>query len=501
MDEPRSGTITFRIIDKHTNKNTHHWIDTIAAGGPIPVRVKHSSGALLFWGRIEPGLCTYEGDCLTTFTACSLLQFAAKLDVNHEAGRVLLSDCAGERVSSTVWRITVSGVNLNTLCVCEDDHVKIVHSGEERWFSVRYLDDAQTLHLYGNIIPDDWLEGSTTILRGELGRYSGQVFRTNAGHIGRGLADQLLARLGVETGEHNVFLGTINLGDEQSDADWTHVRRVWSEASDDVDGHGLSDFVPAPISLQGQGIIGYFLRQGRLYRLYGEGGIQECLLPSGLPPTLKGYRLFNYRMMQGSTQYDCLLIVDAYPRNTYSEQTKRWGGADAVNAGVSLGTLAAMTAAKSVPIAGQLAIAIGSTVLQSAVNSLSTTRYAVANRETIWAATRYRLFQLGGDGDILDEVASSEEQNNDPLYYTPADSVTVPAVAPTGLDSEIWSGRQGPGAIQLYRWERHGNLLEPVWMAETREAGTLAGGMAGFATHIVFGIESGLARTKTTRTY
>ena len=69
----QNGNVTFRIIDKHTDKATHYWYNLIQSQTAAYIRVTHvATGNLVFFGRVESTLCTFDGDCISTFTATSL---------------------------------------------------------------------------------------------------------------------------------------------------------------------------------------------------------------------------------------------------------------------------------------------------------------------------------------------------------------------------------------------------------------------------------------------
>lgn len=87
--EFNTGPMSFVIHDKgNPGLATHSWITALAqATGDVPVRVSESFGdtappvyTRVFYGYLEPGQFAYEGDVITGFTACGMLQFADRID-------------------------------------------------------------------------------------------------------------------------------------------------------------------------------------------------------------------------------------------------------------------------------------------------------------------------------------------------------------------------------------------------------------------------------------
>ncbi|MBM3315351.1 hypothetical protein FJY71_05875, partial [candidate division WOR-3 bacterium] len=88
-----AGAVAFTLVDRDTDKAAHYWVERLATSTTVPeVRLSavtnETTGTTqeLFYGRIEPDMFTYDGDVLTGFTACPLLQWADKVDVYPAAG-------------------------------------------------------------------------------------------------------------------------------------------------------------------------------------------------------------------------------------------------------------------------------------------------------------------------------------------------------------------------------------------------------------------------------
>jgi hypothetical protein len=82
-----AGSITFSIVDRDTDKTARYWAQALATALIVPeVRITANDPVLpapkiVFYGRVEPALFTYEDSVISTFTVCSLMQWAEKQNV------------------------------------------------------------------------------------------------------------------------------------------------------------------------------------------------------------------------------------------------------------------------------------------------------------------------------------------------------------------------------------------------------------------------------------
>jgi hypothetical protein len=71
-----AGNMSFQLCDKDTGIATHDWV-TRLAGSTVDAEVRvtyNATAKVIFFGYVEPGLLTWEGDCITGFTATSVQQ-------------------------------------------------------------------------------------------------------------------------------------------------------------------------------------------------------------------------------------------------------------------------------------------------------------------------------------------------------------------------------------------------------------------------------------------
>ena len=96
-----ASNLTFHIVDRDLTPSVRYWFSQMASADTIPeVRVKSVYGdteppltRTIFYGYVNPGCYTWEGDCITSFTAIPILSQGDRMDMldvvksSHPDGR------------------------------------------------------------------------------------------------------------------------------------------------------------------------------------------------------------------------------------------------------------------------------------------------------------------------------------------------------------------------------------------------------------------------------
>jgi len=419
-----TGNITFRVIDRDTDQDTHHWFETLASSTTDP-EVKLSAlladGATyqtIFWGRVEQSLYTYENDCVSSFTACTLRGYANKLDMHYANGQAVTGQYSGP---------------------------------------------------------------AATILETALRK---------AGFTAGSVSDVVI---------HDWFRGDDENDPVQTDQDWNHVKRYWSNTdltsgdtrNGSLDDSTSGDVLPAP---QGQtGAKAFTIWHGRLCRIKSENGydvMEEVLDNSGDPYTTTGHRLGRFI---GPGGIECICIFEVEERHSYTRQSitdKGWSG---VATGVAIASGIAAMAIPGLQWWGIVAIGLGGTAASYGIDAAATRNNDLANADRFYALTGGRVLSVGdGTNGGAEGVGIAFNQpftafHNLKYHYTAGDSCCTSVQSWAGgeysdiwiaetneLDQTVWVSRTSwvKGDNAWLPWNR---VLRKFW---TDAGGKPCGGMA-----------------------
>lgn len=514
-----AGSITFNVVDRDVT-TARAVLNALATSTTVPeVRVTWGTTGetgfeTFFYGRVEPDLFTYEGAVISSFTACSLLQYLDKLDAhNVDEGTTLLTSADGDRVGgppSKNWAIDPAATDLYNCCVTAGDVATI--GGVD--YTIAKVTGPKWFTVTADIVA---ASGGCVIKRGTLGQFSGPVARTVSGRP-VGLAPILLRKAMIQDSS---IIDCLVLDKDlradpdnpvQSDTDWNHVKRCWSDSTVDLAGDTAGDVVAASQDCMDNDVLAFTLKHGRLYAIHAgadgvheEGELTEVLDGSGDPYTTTGHRLFNF-LAEDDTR--CLAVFEAEKRHTYTRQTGQaaWGPWATGAVGIAGTALAIAAGPLGWGAWAAAAISLGAAGAAAGLGALSTTHADMANSDQFYACTGVRVLDMGdgtngtgGVGRDINRYQAAPYSTN--LRYVPGDSVCTDAFVKTVSDC--------PGVIlfapfdevnqkitvMYYYWNTNTSQWDgPIINAGSASAGDTGkptGGMVSVERNVVVGTANG----------
>jgi len=326
-----------------------------------------------------------------------------------------------------------------------------------------------------------------------------------------GLADALartaLLKAGnaAPGGTADVDIKDMDLGAGQENCHWNHSAREWTNnfEVDPATGPQLGDFVPSG-STSITGHRGFVVWKGKVYRVVvgarsevtlTDMALERTSTPTG--PITTAYRMFPIRMYGSGAERNCVCIVLATPRNSYTTVKSNWAGYKWLDPTIRVGTLPL----NFIPGWGWAAC-IGANLALSGVEALTERSSRQSNQDQFWAVDGISILSIDADGGLGDTV--SVELSRSYFYsldkWTPADSVATSSTCsdPGAAPGELWFAewKSGVGQYQFWRttWQRNGTPRSANLVGSPKpEYGPPVGGIAVQDRVAIVGTQHGCA--------